>query len=121
MLVTVVDETLFVAQAVHQALLPAGIKTAFAGSLQELPLVFGANGLPDLLVINVTGETTDNECQASREMLRIVDAIDSPWLEVTLDTGNFLEDPYDKLDQIARRAILVQAEGHPTRPLRSGV
>ena len=61
MLVTVVDETLLVAQAVHQALLPAGIKTAFAGSLQELPLVFGANGLPDLLVINVTGETTDYE------------------------------------------------------------
>jgi len=43
-------------------------------------------------------------------VMRIVDAIDSPWLEVTLDTGNFLEDPYDKLDQIARRAILVQAK-----------
>ncbi len=43
-------------------------------------------------------------------VMKIVDAIDSPWLEVTLDTGNFLEDPYDKLDQIARRAILVQAK-----------
>lgn len=43
-------------------------------------------------------------------VLRIVDAIDSPWLQVTLDTGNFLEDPYDKLEQLAPRAVLVQAK-----------
>lgn len=43
-------------------------------------------------------------------VMRIVNAIKSPWLEVTLDTGNFLEDPYDKLDAIAPRAILVQAK-----------
>jgi sugar phosphate isomerase/epimerase len=43
-------------------------------------------------------------------VMRIVNAIKSPWLEVTLDTGNFLEDPYDKLEQIAPRAILVQAK-----------
>ena len=43
-------------------------------------------------------------------VMRIVKAIDSPWLEVTLDTGNFLEDPYDKLEAIAPRAILVQAK-----------
>ncbi len=30
-------------------------------------------------------------------VLRIVDAVDSPWLQCTLDTGNFLEDPYDRL------------------------
>lgn len=43
-------------------------------------------------------------------VLRIVDAIDSPWLQVTLDTGNFLEDPYDKLEQLAPHAVLVQAK-----------
>jgi L-ribulose-5-phosphate 3-epimerase len=43
-------------------------------------------------------------------VLRIVDAIDSPWLQTTLDTGNFLEDPYDKLEQMADRAVLVQAK-----------
>ncbi len=43
-------------------------------------------------------------------VMRVVNAIDSPWLQVTLDTGNFLEDPYDKLDQIAEKAILVQAK-----------
>ena len=43
-------------------------------------------------------------------VLRIVQAIDSPWLKVTLDTGNFLEDPYDRLALLAPHAILVQAK-----------
>ena len=43
-------------------------------------------------------------------MLRIVDAINSPWLQVTLDTGNFLEDPYDKLEKLAPKTVLVQAK-----------
>jgi sugar phosphate isomerase/epimerase len=43
-------------------------------------------------------------------VLRCVKAIDSPWLQVTADTGNFLEDPYDKLAQLAPRTILVQAK-----------
>ena len=43
-------------------------------------------------------------------VLRIVEALDSPWLQVTLDTGNFLEDPYDKLALLASRTILMQAK-----------
>lgn len=43
-------------------------------------------------------------------MLRIVDAVDSPWLQVTADTGNFLEEPYERLEQIAPRTILLQAK-----------
>ncbi len=43
-------------------------------------------------------------------VLRVVDAIKSPWLQVTLDTGNFLEDPYDRLALLAPKAILVQAK-----------
>jgi len=43
-------------------------------------------------------------------VLRVVDALDSPWLQVTLDTGNFLEDPYPKLEQLAPKAALVQAK-----------
>lgn len=43
-------------------------------------------------------------------VLRIVDKIDSPWLRVTLDTGNFLEDPYDRLEKLAPKAALVQAK-----------
>ncbi len=41
---------------------------------------------------------------------RIVDALNSPWLKVTLDTGNFLEDPYDQLTQLAPDACLMQAK-----------
>jgi L-ribulose-5-phosphate 3-epimerase len=43
-------------------------------------------------------------------VLRIVDAIDSPWLRCTLDTGNFLEDPYDRLELMAPKTVFVQAK-----------
>jgi len=43
-------------------------------------------------------------------LLRIHDAIHSPWLGVTLDTGNFLEDPYTRLEKIAPKAIHVHAK-----------
>ena len=43
-------------------------------------------------------------------VLRVVDALDSPWLQVTVDTGNFLEDPYDRLEKIAPKAALVQSK-----------
>jgi L-ribulose-5-phosphate 3-epimerase len=41
---------------------------------------------------------------------RIVSAINSPWLQVTLDTGNFLENPYEQLTLLAPRAILLQTK-----------
>lgn len=43
-------------------------------------------------------------------VMKIVNAIKSPWLKTTLDTGNFLEDPYDRLEVIADDAVLVQAK-----------
>ncbi|MFN7876871.1 MAG: sugar phosphate isomerase/epimerase family protein [Pirellula sp.] len=43
-------------------------------------------------------------------VLRIVDAINSPYLQVTLDTGNFLEDPYTKLQKLADKTVLLQAK-----------
>ncbi|MEE2896116.1 MAG: sugar phosphate isomerase/epimerase family protein [Planctomycetota bacterium] len=43
-------------------------------------------------------------------ILRIVGAADSPWLQVTTDTGNFLEDPYDRLEKLAPHTVLVQAK-----------
>lgn len=41
---------------------------------------------------------------------RIVDAINSPWLQVTLDTGNFLEDRERQLEMLAPQTVLVQAK-----------
>ena len=43
-------------------------------------------------------------------VMRIVNEINSPWLSVTMDTGNFLEDPYDRLEILAPHAFLVQAK-----------
>ncbi len=43
-------------------------------------------------------------------ILRIVNAVDSPWLQVTTDTGNFLEDPYERLKKLAPHTVLVQAK-----------
>jgi sugar phosphate isomerase/epimerase len=43
-------------------------------------------------------------------VLRIVNAINSPWLKVTLDTGNFLEHMYEQMRQLAPHAVLIQAK-----------
>ena len=43
-------------------------------------------------------------------MLRIYNAIQSPWLKLTLDTGNFLENMYEQQKQVVPHTILVQAK-----------
>lgn len=43
-------------------------------------------------------------------VLRVLDALKSPWLQATLDTGNFLENMYEQMDALAPRAVLVQAK-----------
>jgi L-ribulose-5-phosphate 3-epimerase len=43
-------------------------------------------------------------------VMRIVGAVDSPWLRCTLDTGNFLDDPYEKLELMAPQTVFVQAK-----------
>lgn len=43
-------------------------------------------------------------------LLRIVKAVNSPWLQILMDTGNFLEEPYDKLEMIAPYTCFVQAK-----------
>jgi sugar phosphate isomerase/epimerase len=46
-------------------------------------------------------------------LLRILNSITSPWLGGLMDTGNFLEDPYAKLAQIAPKTVYVQAKTYP--------
>lgn len=43
-------------------------------------------------------------------LLRVLKAIESPWLGGLMDTGNFLEEPYEKLKQIAPKTVFVQAK-----------
>lgn len=49
-------------------------------------------------------------CSTPEGQLRIKNAIDSPWLGIMMDTGNFLEDPYDKLEMLAPFTNFVQAK-----------
>jgi len=44
------------------------------------------------------------------QVVRIVRDVDSDWLKVTLDCGNFLDEPYDKLAQLAPYAVQVHAK-----------
>jgi len=46
-------------------------------------------------------------------LLRILNSIESPWLGGLMDTGNFLEEPYPKLEQIAPKTVFVQAKTYP--------
>ena len=43
-------------------------------------------------------------------VLKIIEAIQSPWLQATLDTGNFLEDMYQQMEALAPAACFVQAK-----------
>ncbi len=43
-------------------------------------------------------------------VIRIRKAIDSPWLGVTLDTGNFVGDPYPQIEMLAPYASIVHAK-----------
>jgi len=43
-------------------------------------------------------------------VLRIVNAIDSPWLRATTDTGNFLERREEQLEMMAPETVLIQAK-----------
>ncbi len=43
-------------------------------------------------------------------LLRIINALPTPWMGILMDTGNFLENPYDRLKQIAPKTVFVQAK-----------
>jgi sugar phosphate isomerase/epimerase len=43
-------------------------------------------------------------------VLRIVDALPSPWIGALMDTGNFREDLYPRLRKMAPQTIFVQAK-----------
>lgn len=43
-------------------------------------------------------------------VLRVINALKSPWLKATLDTGNFLEDAPAQMKAMAPQAVLVQAK-----------
>ncbi|MBA2353580.1 MAG: sugar phosphate isomerase/epimerase [Acidobacteria bacterium] len=43
-------------------------------------------------------------------LLRIVNAVESPWLGILADTGNFLENQYEEFEKLAPKVVFVQAK-----------
>lgn len=43
-------------------------------------------------------------------VIRVIEAVASPWLRATLDTGNFLDDKYAQMEALAPHCALVQAK-----------
>ncbi len=43
-------------------------------------------------------------------VLRITNEVNSPWLSVLMDTGNFLDSPYGELEKLAPHAVYVHAK-----------
>ena len=48
--------------------------------------------------------------RTAKGVLRCINAINSPWLQATLDTGNFLENQYEQYKELAPKAVFVQAK-----------
>ncbi|MDX9755302.1 MAG: sugar phosphate isomerase/epimerase family protein [bacterium] len=74
------------------------------GCIEECLPTAEKNGVM-LLIENHWGLTRNPE-----GVLRIRKAIDSPFMGVMMDTGNFLEDPYEKLQMMAPHTNMVQAK-----------
>ncbi|MBI5693493.1 MAG: sugar phosphate isomerase/epimerase [Verrucomicrobia bacterium] len=51
--------------------------------------------------------------RTSAGLLRILNSLDSPWLGALMDTGNFLENPYEQLEAMAPKTVYVQAKTYP--------
>jgi sugar phosphate isomerase/epimerase len=58
-----------------------------------------------LALENHWGLTTDPD-----NLLKIYKAVDSPWLRLNVDTGNYATDPYEGLEKLAPHAVIVQAK-----------
>ena len=58
-----------------------------------------------LALENHWGLTTKTE-----NLLRIYKSVNSPWLGINLDTGNFPGDPYPEIEKLAPHASIVQAK-----------
>lgn len=50
------------------------------------------------------------QARTAKGLLRILDAVDSPWFGCMLDTGNFLDDTMEQIEMLLPRANFVQAK-----------
>ena len=60
----IADATQIVGEAAQRVLLSLSVKTSFVPSLNDLPLALEADGVPDLMIVNVTNNLTGWEISA---------------------------------------------------------
>ena len=93
-----------------------GIEPILAGHTEEEGFKWCIDGIQRCLAkaeecgVTLALENHWGLARTPEGLLRIVTAINSPWLGVLMDTGNFLENPYPKLEQIAPKTVFVQAK-----------
>ncbi len=88
---------------------PKGVETETARAwavecLKEVSAYAGERGV--ILALENHGGITAR----ADELIAIVEAVDSPWLGVNLDGGNFRTDPYGDLEKAAPYAVSVQVK-----------
>jgi len=86
--VAIVDDSRVVGKAAHRILASMGVTAALVSSMHELPLVVDVDGMPDLLIVNVTNDLTGWEIATLAQragyrgrLLALVDTPDNPTIE----------------------------------------
>jgi sugar phosphate isomerase/epimerase len=58
--------------------------------------------------------------ETADDVIRIVEAVNHPWLAVNLDTGNFPKNPYDEVRKLAPYAVVAQFKTQVAAPGKPG-
>ncbi len=93
-----------------------GLEPPIAGHTEDEAFDWAIDGLgkclprAEELGITLALENHWGLSRSPEGLLRILAAFNSPFVGALMDTGNFLEDPYDKLKQIAPKTVFVQAK-----------
>ncbi len=58
--------------------------------------------------------------ESADNVLRIVEAVNHPWLGVNLDTGNFQEKPYEQMAKLIPHAVVSQVKTQVAAPEKPG-
>jgi sugar phosphate isomerase/epimerase len=93
-----------------------GLEPPLAGHTEDEAFEWAIEGLgkcvkrAEELGITLALENHWGLSRSPEGLLRLLAPFDSPFIGALMDTGNFLEDPYDKLKAIAPKTVFVQAK-----------
>jgi two-component system, NtrC family, response regulator AtoC len=120
----IADATQIVGEAAQRVLLSLSVKTSFVPSLNDLPLALEADGVPDLMIVNVTNNLTGWEISARLQragyqgrVLALVDGLADPRIRslAKLPNTQCVARPgsVNALEEILRRAVRATTQSPP--------